>query len=163
MKNTFLTLAGSIVFALSGQVFAQTCASPLPISSENGPHDVVSGNTCTAGNPLPSMGGTPSPQNDIVYSFIAQGANATINWAQGPEATWNGPAAVFLLPACTTSTDPVNFAFTGTDMVVNGLTDGATYYLVATADGSTAADSCGSFTVSVTGTLPVSLQNFSVE
>ena len=97
MKNALITLAGALALGLSFQVAAQTCASPLPITSEGGPHGVVNGDLCTATNSLPTYGGTSSPQNEIVYSFVAQGANATITLAQGAEGTWGGQSAGVLL------------------------------------------------------------------
>jgi hypothetical protein len=165
MKNALITIAGAVALGLSVQVAAQTCASPLPITSQGGPHAVVSGDLCTASNSLPGYGGTPSPQNEIVYSFVAQGANATIALAQGAEGTWGGQSAgVFLMPSpCSSSTDPIQLGFPGAPMQVSGLTDGATYYVIVTADPGAPAATCGTFTATVTGTLPVSLQNFSVE
>lgn len=141
--------------------FAQTCESPLPISSENGPHGVVQGNTCDATNSLPGYGNTPSPQNEIVYSFVAEGANATIALEETGGAFGAG---VFLMPSpCNSNTDATSLGFPGTPMPVQGLQDGQTYYVIVTADPGGPADACGAFTATVTGTLPVELQNFSVE
>ena len=162
MKLSTLVISLASLAATSGTAFAQTCASPLPITSQGGPHGVVSGDTCTATNTLPSYGGTTSPQNEIVYSFVAQSANAQISIVQnGGFAGSTG--AVFLLPACTASTDPIAFGFPGSPMVVNGLTNGQTYYVVATADPGGPNAGCGQFTATVTGTLPVELKKFSVD
>lgn len=160
LKSIFLACAA--LFASSA--FAQDCANPLPITSQGGPHEHVAGNLCTASNSLPTMGGTPSPGNDLVYSFVAQGASASINFAIGSEATWGGQTAgIFLLPSCSVGTDPIQFGFPGTPMQVSGLTDGQTYYVVVTPDPAAPAATCGTFTADVTGTLPVTLKNFSVE
>ena len=170
MKNALLVLAGACALTASFQVFAQGCGTnpatdpaPLTITSEGGPADTVSGNLCSSGNYLSGMGGTPSPGNDIVYSFVAHGANATIDFTQGSESTWGGnQGAVFLMSACNTATDPSAFGFVGTPMPVSGLTDGATDYVVVTSDPAAPPATCGSFTAKVTGTLPVALQSFTV-
>jgi hypothetical protein len=104
------------------------------------------------------MGGTPSPQNDVVYSFVAEGANATITMGGA------GTGAVFLLPSpCGVGTDPIALGAPGVPMAVNGLTDGQTYYVVATSDPGSPGATCGPYTLDVTGTLPVELQSFTVE
>jgi hypothetical protein len=164
MKNSLLSLAGACALAVSFQVAAQDCATPLPITSQGGAHGVVNGNLCTATNSLPTYGGTSSPQNEIVYSFVAQGAAATIGLAQGAEGTWSGQSAgIFLMPSpCSSSTDPTALGFPGTPMTVGGLTDGSTYYVIVTADPGAPAATCGTFTATVTGTLPVTLQSFTV-
>jgi len=164
MKYTLLSFAGACALAMSMQASAQTCASPLPISSEGGPHDHVEADLCTAANSLSGMGGTPSPGNDVVYSFTANAANATIDLALGAEGTWGGNiAGVFLLPTCSDSTDPIAFGFPGTPMQVTGLADGQDYFIVVTSDPGAPATTCGTFQVDVTGTLPVVVQNFVVE
>ena len=160
MKTALIALASVMCFGLSAQAFAQTCASPLPISSGGTPNGTVSGDLCTATNSLPTYGGITSPQKEMIYSFVAQGANATIAY------TANGyTGVVYLMPSpCAPSTDPTGIGTsTGTNMTVSGLTNGATYYVIFTANPGGPEDACGTFTGTVTGTLPVSLQNFSVE
>lgn len=155
MKRALIAAA---LTAFVGTAVAQDCAAPLVITSQGGTADSVEGDTCAAGNPLPGMGGTPSPHNDVVYSFVAETAEATI--AMGGAGT----GAVFLLPSpCAVGTDPIAIGAPGGDMPVTGLTDGQTYYVVATSDPGTPAATCGAFTLDVTGQLPVELQNFSVE
>lgn len=154
-------LFASIALVFGANAMAQTCASPLPITSEGGEHAVVSGDLCTASNSLPTYGGTGSPQKEIVYSFVAEGANATIEIAETGAPFGVG---MFLMPSpCAASTDVMQLGFPGHPMVVNGLTDGQTYYVIVTADPGGPADACGTFTATVTGTLPVELQSFSVD
>jgi hypothetical protein len=156
-----IALGVSLLALSAGSVFAQTCATPLPITSGGTPNGTVSGNTCTASNSLPGYGGTPSPQNEIVYSFVAQGANATIAIAETGAAFGAG---IFLMPSpCSVATDVTALGFPGTPMAVNGLTNGQTYYVIVTADPGGPANACGPFTATVTGPLPVELQNFSVD
>lgn len=150
-------LFASIALAFGANAMAQTCASPLPIQSNS----AVSGDTCTAENSLPGYGGTPSPQREIVYSFVAQSANATIAIAETGAAFGAG---IFLMPSpCSVATDPTALGFPGSPMPVNGLTNGQTYYVIVTADPGGPADACGPFTATVTGILPVELQSFSVD
>lgn len=154
MKNLnksllLIGLVGSM--AVCANAFAQDCATPLPIQSDS----QVSGDTCTAGNPLPTYGGTGSPQNEVIYSFVAQGANATINIAATGGFSGGASPGFFLFPACSASTDPVAFGATGVDMTVSGLTDGQTYYIAATSDPGGPNNGCGAYDLTVTGTLPV--------
>ncbi len=163
MKNNLakqrLLALGVLGLAFAGSAAAQDCAAPIAIHTDE---QNVIGDTCAAGNPLPTYGGTGSPQNEMIYSFVAQGANATISIA-GTGGFGGTTPAIFLFPACSAATDPVAFGVPGTDMAVSGLTDGQTYYIAVTADPGGPNDGCGAFDVDVTGTLPVSLQNFSIE
>jgi hypothetical protein len=158
-KQRLLAVAVLLGLAFAGNVLAQDCATPIAIHTDE---QNVTGDTCAAGNPLPTYGGTGSPQNEIVYSFVAQGANADISIA-GTGGYAGTTPAVFLFPACSAATDPIAFGVPGTPMHVGGLTDGQTYFITATADPGGPNDGCGSYDIDVAGTLPVSLQNFSVE
>lgn len=156
MKSTLIALFGLTIAGASGMALAQTCAAPIAIHS----NETVTGDLCSAQNSLPTYGGITSPQKEIVYSFVAQGANATINYAA------NGYTGVaYLMPSpCAPATDPIALGTSvGTDMAVNGLTDGQTYYLIITANPGGPEDACGTFTAAVNGTLPVTLKGFTVE
>ncbi len=162
MKNITTLVVASMAAMFGGQVAAQTCASPLPLYSNL----TVVGDTCTATNTLPSYGGTTSAQNEIVYSFVAgptppgYGAGAIV-----PTGGFAGTApVVFLLPACTASTDPIAFGFPGGPLNFNaaGMTLGQRYYVVVTADPGGPNSGCGQFWFSH-GYLPVSLQKFSID
>lgn len=155
MKTALISLAAVTCFGLSAQAFAQTCASPLPVTSNS----TKSGDTCTAANSLIGYGAVPSPQREIIYSFVAQSANANITVLAN---TFGG--TIFLMPSpCASSTDIIAAGNAGSPMPVTGLTNGQTYYVIMTADPGGPAASCGAFTFNVVGTLPVSLQGFSVE
>lgn len=166
MKKVALSaLALSMAFA--GQVMAQTCASPLAIGSDQtyapGPNQnpALAQDLCTASNSLPNYGGIASSQRDIVYSFVAQGANATVTVEHTGAAF--GATIVLMPDPCASSTDIIGAGDFANPMTVNGLTDGATYYIVATADPGGPVDACGTFGINVTGPLPVELQSFSVD
>lgn len=154
-----LVLASLVAaFGMSANVSAQTCASPLPIYSNSS----VSGDTCDAENTLPGYGGIASPQREVIYSFTANSADATmtINLNGLPEG------AVFLMPSpCASSTDPTDFGFGGTPMVIQpgDLVDGQEYFIIVTADPGGPADACGAYEIVVEGTLPVNLQNVTVD
>lgn len=141
----------------AGNALAETCAAPIPIQSDS----VVNGDTCAAANTLPGYGGISSPQSEIVYSFVAQSANATISLA---ETGAPFGATVVLMPTpCSSSTDIIEAGDFSTPMNVSGLTDGATYYVIITSDPGGPASACGTFSATVAGTLPVELQSFSVD
>ena len=159
MKTALIALAAVTCFGLSAQAFAQTCASPLPITSGGTPNGTRSGDLCTATNTLPGYGGIPSAQNEVIYSFVAQSANATISLA----ANTYGATVVLMPSPCSSSTDIIAAGNAATPMAVNTLTNGATYYVIVTADPSGPPNACGPYTATVAGTLPVSLQGFSVE
>lgn len=162
MKNNLILAVAGVLALFGGQVAAQTCASPLPIASNQS----LLGDTCTATNSLPSYGGTTSTQNEIVYSFVAGPTPPTYgNITITPTGGFAGSAAgVFLLPTCSAATDPTAFGVQGTPMILStaGLVVGQTYYLVVTADPGGPAAGCGQFNIG-SGYLPVSLQKFSVD
>jgi hypothetical protein len=158
---------------MSTSAFAQTCASPIHIQSDNtnglypsGTNGVTTVDTCTATNTFPLFPGSiGSPQNDIVYDFTAQGANATIT----VDATGSPLiAGALILDGCDDTANVygnASAAAAGQSIAVSatGLTDGAHYYFVVTSAPGSPDANCGAYTGTITGTLPVSLQKFSVE
>lgn len=174
MSKVFKTVALVAAMAASGYAFAGgdgTCAAPFDIGSNpmagGGayPGNVdLSNNLCSFTNSLPALGGSGGPQIDAVYAFTAQSANATLSMTH--DASFTG--VMYLVPVvggnyCNTSVDPIAFGFQGLDMTVAGLTEGSEYLVVVTADPSGSDAACGTFNVTVAGTLPVELQSFSVE
>lgn len=156
--NVRLVASALALSLASSFAFAQTCASPITINSNS----TVDGDTCGAANVIPSFGALPSPHNDVVYSFVAEGADATISM---PASNFNYGA--FLLDACDTDgnafptqaiTNPPGGSFQ-----VSGLVDGQTYYIVVSGSPAEGNPVCGTFTLDVDGTLPVELQSFSVD
>lgn len=155
-----IIVLGSLVAALgfSAGVSAQTCATAPTIYSNS----TVTGNTCDSENSLPGYGGTGSPQKEVVYKFTAQNADADLVI----DLTSTEMGAVFLMPSpCSHTTDPIDFGFSGTPMVINpgDLTDGQEYFIIVTTDPGGAADACGPYELTVDGTLPVNLQNVTVD
>lgn len=163
MKIAALAL-GVVIISSSSAVFAQTCANPLPIKS----NDMLVGDTCTGSNAsFPQFpGGIASPQNDVVYSFVAQGANATITVDSNGSALVPG---IVVMNPCDSNAGNITQAAGNNNgqavVMVNGLTDGVTYYVVVTTDpgAGAPANNCGAYNITVNGILPVDLQKFSVE
>lgn len=147
---------------LAAQAQAQDCANPLPIDFEVSGNS--SGDLCTATNSLPGYGVTPSPQNEIVYSFVDNGFPTNFAIQQGPEGTWGGQSvAMFLMPSpCSSSTDPIGLGFPGTPMQVGGLTVGQTYYVIITADPGSPPGTCGTYQLEPFR-IPVELQTFTID
>lgn len=158
LKPVIAVLFATVLSLATFPSLAQNCVSPLPIHNYLG----YTGDTCTAGNPLPTYGGTGSPQNEVIYSFFAEYADA-IFYIAATGGYAGSTAAVFLLPACTPSTDPIAFGAPGVPMPVSGLTDGQTYYVIVTADPGGPNAGCGQYALGISGPLPVSLQAFSIE
>lgn len=142
--------------AFAGSVAAQDCAVQTQILSNS----TVTADTCTSGNQLPNMGGTPSAPNDFIYYYDSMGVTATSIEVQSSVAG----AAVYLLPSCT-NTNPTDFGFVGTPLTLDAANspDGSRMYLNVTFDGSLPASTCGSVTLVVDGTLPVELNSFSID
>ncbi len=163
-KKTFLAIA--IACVVSAPALADptnSCANPLPITSQAGTNGIVTGNTCDFLNTLPTYGGTASPQREAIFSFVANDANATLVMTE-PGAPYGG--AMFLMPSpCSVATDPINLGGPGFDMTIapGSLVNGQTYYVIVTTDPSLGPDICGEFNVAVTGVLPVELESFEVE
>lgn len=152
-----IALLGGLAFSAAS--FAQTCASPLPIGPKvGGNHPPLSGTTCggTAGL---NLGGTIYPHPSIVYSFVAQNASASLTFGADPNREMS------LVANCASA--PITFGAPGFPMVVapGTLIDGTTYLVIVSSDSGLppAPPICGPYNVVITGTLPVSLQNFSVE
>lgn len=155
----------------AGTLFAQTCASPIQIQSnnKNGAWAPINATTCGGSNDFPTFpGGIPSNGPDMVHSFVAQGANATITL----DAADNFTPAIVVLDACTQTANFVGAPAVvdpptpgqALSLPVSGLTDGSTYFVIITHHpDAPEANQCGGFTGTITGQLPVEVQSFTVE
>lgn len=160
MKISGSILAGALML-VSGGAFAQTCASPTVLLSNAN----VTGDTCGATNELGTVCiFNTSPGNDIIYSFtIVTPYTATQMALTNNTPAWN-PALLLLNGACNGNTPcPRNADANGPGgnetLAVDGLQAG-NYLMVVTA--TNADTSCGSFGLTVNGSLPVTLQDFTV-
>jgi len=151
----------ALLGAVCSPAFAQdgsSCANAMPISSNS----QVNVDTTSSPNSVGALGGLPSPGNDKIYKFTAQGASGDV---QISNATYD--FGVFLVPSCNggTTGSPIQAATgpaTTGSFPVDGLTDGQTYYIIVSGNPSVNAPLSGSLTIS-TPTLPVTLQNFSID
>lgn len=134
----------------SGTSFAQTCADPLPLTSNN----THTGTTC-GGQVGIDLGGIPLVHPSIVFSFVADSASGNIVTSGDPTIS------AVIAPDC--STAPI---LIGNTISLDGpeLVDGQNYLFIVTSEELSAPDPqiCGEFNV-VTGTLPVELQSFSID
>jgi hypothetical protein len=163
--------AALLVVSMLGtsSAYAQTCAGATEIFS----NQTVNADTSGATNWMSSFGPVVSPSNDVVYKFTA-------HMGQGPLGLITPTAssyqfALYLIPSCnevpggqTSVSEPApigNTATVGTGINVGNIaqvTDGNTYFLAVTGTAAGGAGANGTVTFT-TGTLPVTLQGFSVE
>jgi hypothetical protein len=167
MKRNLLCGAVALAVLFSASAGAQTCAAPdttwHPDTTGAPP---LSGTTCGHETGIISVcqgaGGAPAA------AYVAQ-----VNIADAPDGTFTnidftGGAgyniAVYLVPtasgcnadaACTTVGDAT------TDMLHADIPAGS-YYLIITGADFDAPNSCGTFSAVANGTLPVTLQSFTV-
>lgn len=169
MKVAKIALAA---MALGGAqlAFAQTCASPIEIQSDNNNGLYAPAGSTTVGGPqddFPNFpGGIPSPGPDIVHRFVAQDAAATITL----QATDTLAPVLLLLDSCdANSANLLQIGESSTpgssvSITTTGLTNGATYYVVVTHHpDAPPANQAGAYTGTIVGQLPVELQSFSVD
>ncbi len=143
-----LVASGMMAALSAGNAIAQTCDSPLPLTSNT----ALSGTTC-GGQTGIDLGGVPLVHPAVVHSFVAQGASGTIDTS--------GDATISALLTTDCSEAPSD---AGNSISLDGLVDGTTYLLIVTSENLSAPDPqiCGAYTVSP-DTLPVELQSFTVD
>ncbi len=146
MKKWMLPAAGLLLCAWTMQAGAQTCAAPLPLMAGLWAN---AGDTCTASNPLPNLGGIfVSTQNDIVYSYVATGAEKFTIINSGGFA--GSDATVLLLPQCTQTASLLAYGMPGLPMDTSGVTTpGNTYFVVVTGDPGGTPNGCGQYHMTV--------------
>lgn len=162
-----------------------SCATPVSVTSL--PFSQA-GNTCGGTNNVTNYGATcaedlpfPYPGPEDVWAITVGASNAITVQASLTGST--GDLALFLLSSCGsgasclfTSSDSIgagagpealnNTAPTGspqTPGVLTGLTPGSTYYVYVDSYYGTGSLSCGTYTLQVAGTLPVSLESYSID
>lgn len=165
IKTISLALAGLLFMPAA---FAQDCSGAVEVFSDNaGGHYAPAGaTTCGAPNVFAEFpGGIASPQGDVLYKFTAQDANAQITLSTAGSALIPG---ILVLDACSETSANIVARKTGNagdtlTMPVAGLTNGHTYYMVVTSKPGSPDDNCGPFGGAISGSLPVTVQSFSVE
>ena len=164
-KNAFLLAAlGVVAFAGVNTAQAQSCATPVRMQIAGGNHS-ASGDTCAGANQLGTYcsGLANSPENDIIYAYTIDATRTATNIAlTTSSATFNPALAV--VTTCSGSATCVGDADiggAGAGETVTIPTTAGNYFLIVSA--SPESSTCGAFTLTANGRLPVSLQNFSVE
>jgi hypothetical protein len=167
MKRNLLcaTIGATALAALfSVSAGAQTCAAPASWTPDSGGTPPLAGTTCGNETGILSVcqGASGAPQAAFValvnitaagtYTDIAftGGAGYTISAYLVPQASGCNADA-----ACTTVGD-------GSTHMLHGDTPPGSYYLILTGADFDAAGSCGTFSAAANGSLPVTLQNFTV-
>lgn len=164
-RNILLTSLGSAALAamFSVSASAQTCAAPAAWTPDAAGTPTISDTTCGHETGITSTCadsfGAPGAAYVALVNVAAAGTFTNITFAGGAGYT----IATYLVPqangcgnfACTTTGDGT------TPMLHSDIGPGAYYLIVTGADFDTAG-SCGTFTATANGSLPVSLQEFSV-
>lgn len=167
-KNALLLALGFVALAGAGSVQAQlSCASPGVFPG--GATPTVTGTTCGgASNFGLFCGGVDSTENDVVYQFTIANPHTATNFTLTPtDPTWN-PAIGLLQGGCNPNNACQADSDTGTAgnnnvEVINTVPAAAGNYFLVVTTSPGSNPNCGAFTLAANGTLPVSLQNFSVE
>lgn len=165
-KNAFLLAAlGVVAFAGVNTAQAQSCASPLRMQIVAGNHTATGGDTCTGSNQLGSYCNNlfQSPENDVIYAYTIDGTRtATTITLATSTGTFNPSLAV--VSACNGGapcTADADSGVAGQPETITFPPGAGNYFLIVSA--SPESGTCGAFTLTANGILPVSLQNFSVE
>jgi hypothetical protein len=159
MKKLLCALAISAI-AAPGFAFADggtSCATAQEIFSNAS----YSGDTSTSTSFVGAFGGLPSPGPDLAFKFTAQGASGNI--AMTIVGGWNAGAVI--TAACGGNAGNPISAGTGTttfNVPASPLVDGTLYYFYVTGNPSDNSGPSGAFSF-LTPTLPVTLQNFSID
>lgn len=160
MKYLALVLVAAL--GVPSVVFAQTCTPTTAPTTPLTSNQVISGATTCGGTVGLNLGGTVYPHPSKIYEFVAQNAAASITITPA-----SADIEMSLVSGCTSA--PLAIGFVGGPLVIAPatLTNGQKYFIVVTKDPSIppqpAPGVCGTFGFAVAGTLPVSLQGFSVE
>lgn len=172
MKLTLICGAAlAAIFSLSAG--AQSCASPNTTWQPNAAGTPpINGDTCAAGTETGIVslcgGGQSAAGHAYVVKFTAQAAGTftTISLSAVTGFTgYMGVVNVATAGACNGGGDTGTCQTSGdaTNPVQHAnLANGTSYYLIVSNSGSDAATACGTFTLTANGTLPVTLQDFSV-
>jgi len=159
MKKLLCALAISAI-AAPGFAFADggtSCATAQEIFSNSS----YTGDTSTSTSFVGAFGGLPSPGPDLAFKFTA--LNASGNIVVTITGGWN--AGGVITAACGGNAGNPISAGTGTttfNVPASPLTDGTLYYFYMTGNPSDNSGPSGPFGFT-TPTLPVTLQNFSID
>lgn len=169
--NLLCGAALAAMFSLTAN--AQSCASPNTTWQPNlAGTPPINGDTCPAGTETGIVslcgGGQSAAGHAYVLKITPEAAGTFTTISLSAVTGFTGYMGVVNVAAtgacngggdtgtCQTSGDAAN------PVQHTNLTNGVTYYLIVSNSGPDAATACGTFTLTANGTLPVTLQNFSV-
>lgn len=169
MKSIKVLVVALTFAGISQANAALTCASPTVIGSGA----TISGvNSCTAANSLGTVcvfSNNPSP--DVFFTFnLVTGYTATS--IALTNSTGGFQPQMIVQTACGSTSDctltsPSVAAGANTSVSIAGQTatpsPGTQYFLAVNGASTVNAGDCGTFNISVTGTLPVQLEKFSID
>ena len=165
--KTICSLATLALMAFSSASMAQTCASPTVLASGA---SGVTGNSCVA--PTGTGDGT---LGNVCDNAQITGSTAVYTWTNNSNTTsgnitvtptgWD--AAIFIGTGATCAASTAGFCTSSADAGGSGVAETLavpasatnTYYLFISS--LAAANTCGAYSITA-GTLPVKLQNFSI-
>jgi hypothetical protein len=147
-----------------------TCAAP-PFLVTSLPY-TDTGTTCGATNDITNYSCAslpfPYPGPDVIYSF-AMGAGNSVAFSASLTGS-TGDLALFMISTCgngatciVTSQDAIGAGAGPEAIPAQNYATGTRYLYIDSYYASPAGTSCGTYTLNVTGTLPVELLNFSVD
>lgn len=158
-------LAGvTALFSMSAS--AGSCAVPTPWATDTGGSPVLSGTTCGPGNETGIIsvcqGGSGAPAAAFValVNIAAAGTYTNITFTNGAGYS----LGAYLVPqasGCNTDANCTASGDIGSPMLHADSPPGQ-YYLIITGADFDNAGACGTFTATANGSLPVTLQSFSV-
>lgn len=163
-KNFLIFLASATcLIGFSGTAFSQACTNNYTYSAGDG---TVNHNNCGNNATLANICGNGIGLNfagvDIYKVTLGAGQNFTFSVTTG-EFT---PQIALIGATCSSNANCIDnqtiaASGTTTSATITGQPAGTYFFLV----GDSAGDSpgCGNYSLSVTGTLPVKLQNFSID
>jgi len=173
MKNQFImAVLATVLASVGSDAFAAACVANA-IFTAPGP---AAGNTCSGTDQLTDVCGDGTPiggAKEFIYSVSLGATNSAAFTVNSPGVAGAGtgfnPYVAFMSGAACNSLDTCatnnaeNSGNAQTNVTVGPTANApaGTYFLVITDAG--AAANCGPFTVALAGTLPVTLQKFSVE
>jgi hypothetical protein len=174
VKKALLVLAMSSFIAVPAVFAAQQAdaCTPAPVITVLPYTD--SGTTCGATNDITTYGGVcgtnlpfPYPGPDVIYAFTTTAGNSVAISASLTGST--GDLAVFVLDSCgvgsscvQNSQDAIG-AGAGPELIAAASYGVGTHYLYIESYYGTGSISCGTYTLSVTGNLPIDLESFSID
>ena len=146
---------------------AQTCASPVPFRTP-WPGPTASGTTCGGTDSVSLYCGAldSANKNDAIFSISLAPAGPLRTMTQLGISNVSGigfaPIVVLYSAACA-SGDGCAATGDGSNALSFVPVPGGSYFLAVSAGPLDGSGSCGTFTITANGTVPVQLQHFSIE